>query len=131
MAVVVVMVVVVVVMVMGKTREVRGKGGESKARYVWQRGEVKRHDFERQGQLTAGENKDRIRKLHDREVAQVLEVDGMARDAEQRERNWKAVDHDEEPLEHDDAVDEARQELLRDDRVLLHQLGEVVQARRW
>ena len=53
----------------------------------------------------------------------------MAGDAEERKPEGKAVDDDEEKLQHDDAVDKAREEFLGKYRVLFYKLGEVVEAR--
>ena len=67
---------------------------------------------------TAGDDEDWIRELDDGEVAQVLEVDAMACDAEEAEAERKAVDCEEEEVQEDDEVDEAGEEFLRKDGVL-------------
>jgi len=76
---------------------------------------------------TAREEENGIRQLDDREVAQVLQVDDMAGDAEEGEPDGEAVDDEEEELQDDDAVDEAREELFGEDGVLFYELGEVVE----
>ncbi len=45
-------------------------------------------------------------------------------------QNGKSVDQTEDKLQRHDAVDQAREEPLRDDRVLLDELREVIQPRR-
>ena len=80
------------------------------------------------GIRTPGKDEDGDRELDDGEVAQVLQVDGMAGDAEEGKPEGKAVDDEEQELQHDDAVDEAREKFLREYRVLFHQLGEIVKT---
>jgi len=80
------------------------------------------------GDRTTRKEEDRICQLDDGEVAQVLQVDDMAGDAEEGEPNGEAVDEEEEELQDDDAVDEAGEEFLREDGVLLHELGEIVES---
>ncbi len=47
----------------------------------------------------------------------------MAGDAEQGETEWETIDHAEEDLDGDDAVDEAGKDLFRYDGVLLDDFG--------
>ena len=61
-------------------------------------------------------------------MPQVTQVDDMAGDAEEGEKNGEAVDEFKEELQADDGVDEAGEELARKDGVFFHQLGEVVEA---
>lgn len=61
---------------------------------------------------TAAQQKQRICQLDDREAAQVPRVHDVAGDAEPAEREREAVDGEEEELERDDDVDEAREQLL-------------------
>lgn len=50
----------------------------------------------------------------------------MADDAERAETDRKAVDEEEKRLNADDAINEAIQQFLRENRVFFYQLGEVV-----
>ena len=86
---------------------------------------------ENEGARTAREDEDRVREPHGGEEAQVLQVDRMAADAEQREPNGEAVHGHEEALQRDHAVDQPREQLLRRDGVLFHQFREVVQPGSW
>ena len=52
----------------------------------------------------------------------------MASDAEERQEDWESIDDGEEDLDGDDGVDEAGQQLPREDRVFFHEFREVVQA---
>ena len=81
----------------------------------------------RRSERTARENEHRVGEPYGGEEAQVLQVDGMAGDAERGQAEGEAVHGHEEPLQRDDAVDEPREQLLRRDGVLFHEFGEVVQ----
>lgn len=53
----------------------------------------------------------------------------MRDDAEHRQAEWKAIDEAKEELEAYDAVDQSRKYPLREDSVLLDELGEIVETR--
>ena len=57
-----------------------------------------------------------------------MRVHDVREDAQRAQTEWEAVDEDEEDLHGDDGVDQARQQLLREDSVLLDEFGEVVEA---
>ncbi len=76
----------------------------------------------------AAEQEQRIPQLHDREVSQVARVHGVTRNTEGRERDGEAVDEPEERLRTHNAVDEVSQQFGGEDRVLLDELGEVVES---
>lgn len=72
---------------------------------------------------------ERVCKLHKRKTAHVAQVDDVRNDAEHRQAEWKAIDEAKEELEDDDAVDQSRKYPLRENSVLLDELGEVVETR--
>lgn len=82
----------------------------------------------RDGCRTAGEDEERVRELDDGEAAQVLGVDDVGEDAQRAGAEREAVDCAEEDLHCDHGVDQAGEEFLREDGVLLDQFGEVVEA---
>lgn len=71
-----------------------------------------------------------VRQLDDGEVAQVDGVDGVARDAQQRQVPWEAVDEPQEHLHRYNHPDESLKEFGAEDRVFLHQFRQVVETRR-
>ncbi len=79
---------------------------------------------------TARPDEERVRQLDEREPPHVPEVYKVRDDAEQRQRERESVDQPQHRLQHHDAVDEPREEPLRDDCVFFDELGEVVEARR-
>lgn len=64
-------------------------------------------------------------------MAKVARINGMATDAEQGQECGKTVHHGEQDLDGDDPVYDAREQLLGEHGMLLHELGEVVEARGW
>ena len=64
-------------------------------------------------------------------MSEVTRINGMAANAEQGEQRGEAVHDGEQDLDGNDAVYDAREQLLGEYGMLLHELGEVVQAGGW
>ena len=80
---------------------------------------------------TARSNKPGVPQADVGELSEVSLVDQVAENAERDELEREAVDDEQQQVDGHDGVDQVRQHALRRDRVLLHQLGEIVQARCW
>lgn len=79
---------------------------------------------------TARGNEERVRQLHEWEAPHVAEVHDVRGDAQQRQGKRQSVDGPGQGLHDHDEVDDPEEEPLRQDGVLLDDLGEIVEARR-
>jgi hypothetical protein len=78
--------------------------------------------------LTTRQHKKGVGELDERKPAHVAQIDNVRSNAQQCRPKGEAVDEPEGGLRADDGVDEARQELLREDGVFLDQLGQIVES---
>lgn len=79
---------------------------------------------------TARGDEQRVRQLHEREAPHVAKIHHVGGDAQHRQRERQPVDGPGQCLHDHDEVDDAEQGPLRQDGVLLDDLGEIVEARR-
>lgn len=78
--------------------------------------------------LTTGQNEYRIAQLDNREMPQVAHVHEMTTDAKKGEKDRETINEREEQLGRDDGVDQAREELARQDCVFFDQFREVIES---